>query len=216
MRSCTSKTERASFPAKRPLYYYITDRTQLRGISLARAIGTAVRWGVNFIQIREKDLADGALYELVCRAVELARGTECRILVNGRPDIAVAAGAHGVHLPSTGLEIKDVRAIFPRDLIVGVSVHTLSEIRRACEQNPDYILMGHVFPTPSKEGLGAPVGLKRLKKACSESLVPVFALGGITPDLIRPVLDAGAAGVAGIRLFQGSQTDRLRIMRPRY
>ena len=155
------------------------------------------------MQIREKDLVDRELFELACRAVAMARGTDCRVLVNGRADIALAAGAHGVHLPSTGLEIRDIRKWLPRDFLVGVSVHTAPEIRRACAQGADYLLLGHIFPTESKRGFGPPLGLGRLKKVCSSVPVPVLGLGGIQPGLIDPVLAAGAAGVAGIGLFQG-------------
>jgi thiamine-phosphate diphosphorylase len=157
---------------------------------------------VDFIQLREKDLPDRDLFKLTCRAVSLARGTKCRILVNGRADIALAARAHGVHLPSTGLRISDIRPWLPADFCIGVSVHTLREIRNACGRHVDYVMLGHVFPTDSKIGLGPALGLDFLRKACSISSVPVFGLGGMSADLIGPVLDSGAAGVAGISLFQ--------------
>ncbi len=198
----TSKKGKACFPVKRPLFYYITDRRQLHGKSLAASIRKALASGVDFIQIREKDLEDRTLFELTRRAVALARGTECRILVNGRADIALAAGAHGVHLPSSGIQIPDIRKWLPSNFLVGVSVHTMNEIRRACQWKPDYLLMGHIFPTKSKAGFGPPVGLDRLRKACSIFPVPILGLGGITPDRIESVLDTGAAGVAGISLFQ--------------
>jgi thiamine-phosphate pyrophosphorylase len=169
---------------------------------LTACIRKALAWGVDFIQIREKDLDDRALFELTCRVVALARGTECRVLVNGRADIVVAAGAQGVHLPSTGLQISDIREWLPSNLWIGVSVHTIPEIRRACEQKADYLLMGHIFPTRSKLDFGPPVGLHRLRKACSSFSVPIFGLGGITPDSIESVLKTGAAGVAGVSLFQ--------------
>jgi len=171
-------------------------------MSLISCVRRAVEWGVDFIQIRERDLKDRALFELTRRVVAATRGSKCRVLVNGRADIALAAGAHGVHLPSTGLQISDVREWFPGDLLIGVSVHTFPEIRRACAQQADYLLLGHVFPTESKIGYGSPLGLRRLKKACSSFSVPILGLGGIKPDSIRSVLDCGAAGVAGIGLFQ--------------
>jgi thiamine-phosphate pyrophosphorylase len=196
----------SGFPARRPLYYYITDRVRLRDISLACCMRRAIRWGVDFIQIREKDLDDRALFELTRRAVALARGSGCRILVNGRADIALAAGAHGVHLPSKGLQASDIRKWVRNSFLVGVSVHTIPEIRRACAQGADYLLLGHIFPTESKLGFGPPLGLHRLQKACAAASVPVLGLGGIKPELIRPVLDKGAAGVAGIGLFQDSKS----------
>lgn len=194
---------RTAFSGKRPLFYYITDRKSLQGISLAASLRRAVRLGVDFVQIREKDLDDRELFELTRRAVSIARGSGCRILVNGRADIALAAGAHGVHLPSSGLQVRDIRGWLPKKFLIGVSVHSDSEIRRACAQGADYLLLGHIFPTGSKSGYGPPLGLERLQKVCARASVPVLGLGGITPARIEPVLAAGAAGIAAITLFQG-------------
>lgn len=200
-----SKTSRkASCPDRRPLFYYITDRRQLTGISLIGCIRRALDWGVDFIQIREKDLQERALFELACRVVSLARGTKCRVLINGRADIALAAGAHGVHLPSTGLQISEIRPWLPKGFCIGVSVHTEREIRNACAQGSDYLLLGHVFSTESKLKYGPSLGLDFLCKACSGVSVPIFGLGGIQPEFVAPVLESGAAGVAGISLFQKS------------
>jgi thiamine-phosphate diphosphorylase len=183
----------------------------LKGISLIGCIRRALDWGVDFIQLREKDLQDCELFELACQVVSLARGTKCRILVNGRADIASAAGAHGVHLPSEGLKISDIRPWLPADFCIGVSVHTQREIRSACACNADYLLLGHVFPARSKIGFGPALGLDFLRKACSISSVPVLGLGGMRPESIGPVLDSEAAGVAGISLFQNkAEFNRLK------
>jgi thiamine-phosphate pyrophosphorylase len=190
------------FPAKRPLLYYITDRKRLHGTSVLASIRGNIKRGVDFIQIREKDLEDRMLFDLTRKAMAVAHGTDCRILVNGRADVAVAAGAHGVHLPSLGLRIADIRSWVPKNFLVGVSAHTIPEIRSACAQGADYILLGHVFPTKSKAAYGPPLGLRRLRNACAVSSVPVLGLGGINAALIESVLEAGAAGVAAISLFQ--------------
>lgn len=174
----------------------------MTGISLEACIRRALDWGVDFIQIREKDLGDRDLYDLTCLAVSLARGTKCRILVNGRADIALAAGAHGVHLPSVGLQVSEIRPWLPKDFLIGVSAHARDEVRRACMQKADYLLLGHVFPTKSKSGYGSPLGLDYLRATCSSASLPVFGLGGICPELLGAVLETGAAGVAGIGLFQ--------------
>jgi len=157
---------------------------------------------VDFIQIREKDLEDRALFQLTCKAVSLAQNSDCRIIVNGRADIALAAGAHGVHLPSAGLRPGDLRSWLPRRFLIGLSVHSTSEAHYACAQGADYVLLGPVFPTESKLRYGAPLGLDCLKKACLQRAVPVLALGGMRPELIESVVNAGAAGIAGIGLFQ--------------
>ncbi len=208
MRNSATNGRKNTLPDKRPLFYYITDRRRLVGISLIACIRRAIEIGVDFIQIREKDLGDRALFDLTRSALTVARGTKCRILVNGRADIALAAGAHGVHLPSKGLQISDIRPWVPKDFLIGVSVHTLAEIRRACAGGADYLLLGHIFPTESKAGYGPPLGLRRLKNACAVSSVPVLGLGGIKKELIESVLNSGAAGVAGIGLFQDEQLIR--------
>ncbi len=169
---------------------------------MIKCIQRAVDWGVDFVQIREKDLPDRQLFDLTSRAVLLSRGTKCSILVNGRADIALAAGAQGVHLPSVGLKASEIRAWIPKGFFVGVSVHTENEIANACTQKADYVLLGHVFPTELKRDYGPSLGLDFLRKVCSEASLPVLALGGMRPDLIDSVLEAGAAGVAGISLFQ--------------
>jgi thiamine-phosphate pyrophosphorylase len=187
---------------KSPLFYYITDSSQLNGVSILRCVRRALDWGADFIQIREKELSERGLYDLTCRVVSLARDTKCQVLVNGRADVALAAGADGVHLPSTGLRISDIRSWIPKNFLVGVSVHSLREIREAETQHADYILVGHVFPTKSKEGYGPSLGLDFLRKACKSTSVPILGLGGMNPERIDSVIKAGAAGIAGISLFQ--------------
>jgi thiamine-phosphate pyrophosphorylase len=197
-----------AFSGKYPHFYYVTDRRQLSGISLDRCIRRALDWGVRFIQIREKDLNDRALYELVCRIVRLAGKKRCRIIVNSRADIALAAGAHGVHLPAGGLPAGYIRDWVTKSFLVGASAHSLREARRAVEQGVDYLLLGPVFDTPSKRRYGPPLGLNVLRRVCARMPVPVFALGGIKSETIGPVLQAGACGVAAITLFQAGSAFR--------
>ena len=147
------------------------------------------------IQIREKDLADRDLYTLVLRAVRLSRGSRSLILVNGRADVALAAGAHGVHLPSRGLAPGDLRPHVPARFIIGVSVHSLEEALVAARRGADYVLLGPIFPTASKLRYGPPLGLEYLGLTCRRLRAPVIALGGIDPRRIDPALRAGAAGV---------------------
>ena len=202
--SISKNSRRALFTDKSPLFYYITDSRQLTGRSFYACIRRALNWGVDFIQIREKHKSDRALFELTQRLVKLSEGTKCRILVNGRADIAVAARAHGVHLASNALPVPDIRSWLPEKFLIGVSVHSKKEARRACEDGADYILLGHLFPTPSKSSHGQPLGLDYLQQICSDFPVPVFGLGGINAGRIASVLDTGAVGVAAIGLFQNS------------
>ena len=203
---CASKkASGTTFPDRRPLFYYITDRHQLPLASteaLLEQVKRAVLWGIDFIQVREKDLSDRDLLRLTTRAVHLARGTACRILVNGRIDIALSSGAHGVHLPSKGIQVADVVPFLPAGFLVGASTHSLFEARQAAEGGADYLLLGPIFPTASKIAYGKPLGLRCLDRVCSLLSLPVFGLGGIRPERISKVLATGASGVAGISLFQ--------------
>ncbi len=122
--------------------------------------------------------------------------------MNGRADIAIAAGAHGVHLPSAGLHLPEIKPWLPTGFIVGVSTHSTRDAVRAAAQGADYVLLGPVFPTESKLRFGPPLGMERFRRACRAVPIPVLGLGGIHPGRIPAVLAAGAAGVAGISLFQ--------------
>ncbi len=193
------------FPTRRPLFYYITDRRQLSGDQVAGLlvrVKRAVSRGIDFIQVREKDLPDLVLFHLAEEVVRLTRHTPCKVLVNGRLDVAVACGAHGVHLPATGIDVRDMKRYLPASFLVGVSTHSLHEARRAEAGGADYLLLGPVFRTESKAQYGAPLGLAAFKKICAALSVPVLGLGGISADRISAVLEAGAAGVAGITLYQ--------------
>jgi thiamine-phosphate pyrophosphorylase len=197
----------AIFPARRPLFYYITDRRSIPGKDLLDRIRRVIDWGADFVQIREKDLPDHDLLEVTARAVAIARGSRCRILVNGRADIAVAAGASGVHLTSTGLRPREIAPWVPGALLVGISAHSIREVVNASREGAHYVLLGPVYATPSKAAYGQPLGLPILRRACARVCLPVLGLGGIGVEQIDPVLRTGAAGIAGIRLFQNQLGD---------
>lgn len=170
--------------------------------NILRLIGAAVRAEVPLIQLREKNLTARALYELTARSAELTRGTQTHLLVNDRADIARAAGADGVHLTTRSLETSVIRRAFGSDFLIGVSTHTLAEAHAAHEQGADFAVFGPVFDTISKRAYGPPVGVERLREAArTVSPFPLIALGGITRDNASAALDAGASGVAAIRLF---------------
>lgn len=184
---------------------YITDRHLLGSESLQQRIQQAVQASVDLVQIREKDLPTRELLSLVQGAVDAARGRgpeASRIVVNDRLDVALAAGAHGVHLGTQSMPARLVRAMLPEDFLVGVSCHSLAEARAAESSRADYILLGPVFETPSKLAYGPPLGLENLNRVASQVRIPVIALGGITIGRVKPCLENGAAGIAGIRVFQ--------------
>jgi len=206
------------------LLYYITDRRQLPGNEQARRtallerIAQATRCGVDFIQLREKDLLVGEL-EILCReAVRMVhsqarreRNSKTRLLINSRTDVALACGTDGVHLPSDNISPSLVRTIWGQagpggDAFVSVSCHSIADVARASAEKADLAIFAPVFEKPGART----TGLAGLREACHEG-IPVIALGGITRENARSCLDAGAAGVAGIRLFQ--ENDIAKVVR---
>jgi thiamine-phosphate pyrophosphorylase len=200
------------------LLYYITDRNQFPSDAaekerrLLAKIAECASAGVDYIQLREKDLNSRELEALATKAVRaIPAGSRTRLLISSRCDIALACGAHGVHLPSRDISAADARGIFARavvrDAVIGVSTHSLEEVAAAEEQGASFVVFGPVF---EKSGKANPEGLEQLRQACHRPRaaappVPVLALGGITLENARVCLDAGAAGIAAIRLFQESK-----------
>jgi thiamine-phosphate pyrophosphorylase len=217
------------------LLYYITDRTQFRGDELARRrsllakIAEAVNAGVSYIQLREKDLSGRDMETLAREVVAVARNNSptkteerepgTRLLINSRTDVALAAGADGVHLRSEDISPSDVRAIWNscgagtstrgRAPVIAVSCHTVEETFCAASDQAGIAVFGPVFGKNMTPG----VGLAALHKAC-EAKIPVLALGGVTIENAASCLRVGSAGVAGIRLFQENKMeDVVRALR---
>ena len=189
----------------------VTDRRLLLPERhLADFAAIAARAGVDLIQVREKGLEDRALLEAGASVVQVVAGTGARVLVNGRPDVALAAGAHGVQLPENGLPVGEVKRAFP-GLVVGASRHSIEGACRAEAEGADFVLLGPVFPTPGKEERA--LGLSVLEDAARSVTVPVYAIGGIEPANARQAVDAGARGLAAIRAFLESPAAAVHAFR---
>jgi thiamine-phosphate pyrophosphorylase len=221
------------------LLYYITDRRQFRGSAedqkraLLQKISEAAHYGVDYIQLREKDLNARELLRLASEAMAAIRNSppkqleggkrklETRLLVNSRSDVAIASGANGVHLRADDISAADARVAFSKsaaagnwketeNFLISVSCHTADNVRRAESEGADVAVFAPVFEKGGQQG----VGLAALRAACRGTpqadtpepspavRLPVLALGGVTLDNAHACIDAGAAGIAGIRLFQ--------------
>jgi thiamine-phosphate pyrophosphorylase len=176
-------------------------------------IGAAAAAGVDWIQIREKDLSGRDCGLLTREALQRAAKSQAsnaaatRILVNDRVDVALSERAAGVHLGENSLPLSETKRLVStpaqtRDFLIGVSCHSLEAARTAAIGGADYLFFGAVFATPSKAAYGAPQGLELLAKVCRAVPIPVLAIGGITVANASACLAAGASGIAAIRLFQ--------------
>lgn len=204
---------------------YVTDRKSLPTESgpseqaLHECIRNAAAAGVDWIQIREKDLPTRQLDHLVRHAIECAQGAGTKILVNDRLDVALAAGAGGIHLGEASLPVAAVsqwkRSRGNTEFTVGVSCHSTEAASAAERDGADYIFFGPVFATPSKAAFGPPQGIERLRAVCAAVRIPVLAIGGITSENAATCIEAGAAGVAAIRLFQDFQNVSETVIRLR-
>jgi thiamine-phosphate pyrophosphorylase len=215
--------------SREPIVSYVTDRKSLDSSgavpNLLAKIRAAVAAGVDWVQIREKDLAARELLDLTRAAIGIAAeeanvhakatrqarprttSTPVRILVNDRVDVALAACSIGVHLGGGSVQARDVIRWLrdcgaPADFVVGVSCHSLEEVRAAEDAGASYAFFGPVFDSPAKRSFGLPQGVSRLEVVCRSVKMPVLAIGGVNPDNFRECLSAGASGIAAIRLFQ--------------
>ena len=210
------------------LFYYITDRTQFQGDEPARRrallskIAEAARAGVDYVQLREKDLSTRELEILAREAVGAARENSLitdhqtqttRLLINSRIDVAITVGADGVHLRSDDVSPLEVRSIWSLCGACGparerpaitISCHTKADVLRAESDGSDFAVFAPVFEKRD----ATPAGLDALREAC-QAKIPVFALGGVTVKNAAACLDAGAAGIAAIRLFQENRIDEV-------
>lgn len=196
----------------RPLTYLITKGVAMPAnfprtkAAILEIVRSAAADGVSLIQIREKQLTARLLFELAAAAAAITRQTATKLLINERADIAIAAGADGVHLPASSIPAGVIRAAFPASFTIGVSAHSADEIKAARANGADFAVFGPVFETPGK---GPATGLDELKRiSAANAPFPVIALGGIDETNFRTALENGAVGIAAIRALNDAETRR--------
>lgn len=197
----------------KPIVCYVTDRKAPGAAdsaeNLLARIRAATTAGVDWVQIRERDMPTRELLALTKAAIGV-HGGGARIVVNDRLDVALAAGAAGVHLGGASLSAREgvhwLRAgNAPAEFLIGVSCHSVEEAREAEDAGASYVFFGPVFDTPAKRSYGPPQGVARLAKVCSAVRIPVIAIGGVNEENGTECVSAGAAGIAAIRMFQESR-----------
>jgi len=182
---------------KLPKLYPITDRL-LSGLSHAEQVARLCEGGATLVQLREKHLAPREFYREAGEALKVARTFGARLIINDRADIALAVAADGVHLGQDDLSVEEAREILGEEKIIGISTHSLDQFRAALETSADYIAVGPVFPTKTKENPAPVVGLDLVREAKKLTDRPVVAIGGITVERAPEVIAAGADSVAVI------------------
>ena len=195
----------------------VTDRRRLSpGATESQAAGAVVGLveaaagaGIDLIQIRERDMETRALVSLVRQCVSAVTGTKTRVLVNDRLDVALAAGAAGVHLREDSMAAEAARSILSEAALVGRSVHGVDGADRVWS-HLDYLVVGTLFPSASKPASQPLTSIERLSAICGANTIPVLAIGGMTMERARAVARAGAAGIAAIGLFIPPRGEALR------
>ncbi|MEW6108290.1 MAG: thiamine phosphate synthase [Nitrospirota bacterium] len=196
--------------------YLITDRKILHRRGQEDALLEALEGGVRAVQLREKDLSIMELLDMAYRLRELTDRYNARLFINDRIDIALAAGADGVHLGNSSIPAKAARKAAGGKMLIGVSTHSIEEAKKAERDGADFITLGPIYETPSKMEYGRPLGTEILNRAKKEISVPIFAIGGINQDRVEEVLDSGAYGIALISAILASEdikTTTERFMR---
>ncbi len=176
----------------------VSDRHQVHHRTLPAVLREAIGAGVPAIQLRERDLSTAELLALAQDIHAMTMARDIPLIINDRIDLALALDLAGVHLRSNSLPLPIARRLLGPHRLIGISTHSVEEVRRANHDGADYIVFGPIFDTPSKRSFGPALGLEQLAEACRQSTVPIFAIGGITCERVRDVRRAGAHGVAVI------------------
>jgi thiamine-phosphate pyrophosphorylase len=179
-----------------PFAYPIVDTARLRGRDVAAVVDTLARAGAVLIQLRAKGVSDRPLAVLAREAVAAAHASGALLVINDRADIARLAGADGLHIGQEDLLSADARAVLGAQALLGLSTHGVAQVEAAAAEPVDYVAVGPVFATRTKENPDPVVGLEMVRRARALTSRPLVAIGGITRENARAVVEAGADGVA--------------------
>jgi len=182
----------------------VTDRHQTNGRPLVPLLQQVVNAVAPAIQLRERDLSARELVTLAHEVQAVTASHRSQLLINDRIDVALALEGVGVHLRSNSLPVSVARRLLGTQRLVGVSVHTVEEAIQVESQGADYIILGPIYATPSKQMFGLPLGIHTLEKACRLVRTPIIGIGGVTAARARQMRGAGAFGVAVITAILGA------------
>jgi thiamine-phosphate pyrophosphorylase len=185
--------------------YLVTDRSFLGNMSLAKAVEAAIKGGVTAVQIREKDISTRTFYDIALSIKKVTNYYKIPLFINDRIDIAMAVDAEGVHLGQSDMKLEIAREILGTKKIIGISAQNISEAIEAEKHGADYIGVGAVFYTSTKNDINKPIELNGLRLICNQIKIPKIAIGGINSSNLKNVISAGANGAAVISAILGEK-----------
>lgn len=194
--------------------YLVAGTAEAGGRSLAELVRQAVQGGVGMVQLRDKDSTGRDLYHLAVSLRETLNPYGIPLIINDRLDIALAAGVDGLHLGQSDLPLVEARRLMGPDALIGLSVENTGEARRALGEGADYLGVGPVFATTTKD-IDAPIGLAALERCCAAVDIPCVAIGGIGEHNLAQIKNAGADGVAVVSALMGASDIRSAARRMR-
>lgn len=183
---------------KRPGIYLVTDRKALKGKDVIKTLSSSLEAGIDIIQFRDKEASDREFFDIGKKIKDLLNKKDVLFIIDDRVDMALALDSDGVHLGQADMPVKEAREILGREKTIGLSTHSVEQLRHAMTEDIDYISVGPVFSTPTKPDYKA-VGIELVKIAAKESRVPFVAIGGIDESNIKDVFSAGAKRAAVVR-----------------
>jgi thiamine-phosphate pyrophosphorylase len=189
--------------------YFVADRG-----GMERALEGALAGGVDLFQLRDKDATDDELLDAAATARSLCEAAGALFLLNDRPDLAAASGADGVHVGQDDMPVDRARKVVGDDALVGLSTHSMQQAQAGCRSGADYIAVGPVHATPTKEGRPA-IGVEPIKYAAAHVSVPWFAIGGLDAGNVGAVVKAGARRIVVVRAIAeaGDPEEAARALR---